>query len=264
MDLAHWEFLLLLAGFALGVFALARPDMNRWLRNGLMLIGWGTFLTCGVLFVVFSGAVFQWPIVGVQSPILFPEPSSLTSPRPQLDMQALNGDWVHITLGSMEFGSRVFGQRGTQENAINGMGFNSFFPIRIYLEKSRIFLDATLYGGHPNYPPIVITHNDFAHDALLYQMTWDWNRNSRALEIVDEKKEPIFQLIYDPPDHVIVSGVFVLPGSELVITDCGKGLPPRFQNLPPPSLWSPPPPSPTLRCQRVFKYPGWKYPGQLE
>jgi hypothetical protein len=267
VDLPHWEFVLLLVGVGLAAVAIAVP-VAKGIRIAAGAFGAFMFIAAVAALFGFSGAALQWPITGIQSPILFPEPDSLKSPRPPLDAPALNGDWIHITLGSIEMGDRFFGQRGTQNNALGGMGFNSFFPVRIYLENGRIFVDATLYGGHPNYPPIVITHNQISPDGLIYEPEWDWNRNSRALEIVDKKQEPVFQLIYDPPNHIIVNGVFILPGDELITCDCpsagAKGQMPRFMNLPPPALWSPAPPSPTILCPRLFKYPGWKHPGVLE
>ena len=88
---------------------------------------------------------------------------------------------MHVTLGQWEFGNRVFGQRGTQTDALSGMGFNSFLPVRVYIERGHIFIDATLYGGHPNYPPIVITHNDLARHALMDPPGTDADRIARRI-----------------------------------------------------------------------------------
>ena len=47
--------------------------MSAYLRHGVGASGVLIMIVCVILLFGFSGAVLQWPITGIQSPILFPE-----------------------------------------------------------------------------------------------------------------------------------------------------------------------------------------------
>jgi hypothetical protein len=67
-------------------------------------------------------------------------------------------------------------------------------------------------------------------------------------------QEPIFQMIYKTESHIVVNGIFpILHG--VILADEQGTTPVIGQNI---SL----PRKPAIR--RIFKYPSWKYPGQLE
>jgi hypothetical protein len=108
VDLPHWEFVLLLVGVGLAAVAIAVP-VAKGIRIAAGAFGAFMFVAAVAALFGFSGVALQWPITGIQSPILFPEPDSLKSPRPPLDAAALNGDWIHITLGSTKWAIAFLG-----------------------------------------------------------------------------------------------------------------------------------------------------------
>ena len=119
-------------------------------------------------------------------------------------------------------------------------------PIRVYLEKGKLFADFAIYAG-PGVPPVEITRNDFK----VRRLGWDRNFDKEALEVVDSNGRPVFQYIYKTPSHLVFNDYFPFPGGVFVATESGTVMNP-----------SPGLPLPPLR--RIFKYPGRRYPGQRE
>lgn len=122
-----------------------------------------------------------------------------------------------------------------------------FVPVRIYIKDDVPYCDVTLWGGQGK-PPVEVKENEFS----VTPPGWDRNFTANALEVVDEKGVPIFQMIRKSQTHYVANGYFVFPGGIIVATDKGTSMRsnPNRGDVPVGAL------SP------IFKYPSWKYPGK--
>ena len=120
-----------------------------------------------------------------------------------------------------------------------------FSPVRIYAETGKVYADVTVYGG-PASPPIEVKHNE----VVVGPPNWDRNFSQSALEVVNEKQFPVFQLIYKTPSHIVFNGIFPFPGGLILANEEGSVVNPTVPV--------------TFSLKRIFKYPSWKYPGQYE
>jgi hypothetical protein len=113
-------------------------------------------------------------------------------------------------------------------------------PFRAYVEDGFLYVDARIFTGDTAEPIIEVARNQYKR----IPPGWDVNSTPAALEIVNERGEPVFHLIYKSPSEAKIEGVFQTPGGAYVINEHGEGYGLR-PNIKP-----------------VFKYPSWKYPGQ--
>lgn len=123
--------------------------------------------------------------------------------------------------------------------------FGGFSPVKIYVEDSKLYADVTVYGG-AGLPPIEIKHNEY----VVRPTNWDLNKSSTALEVVNESQEPVFQLIYKKPSHIVVNGIFPFPGGLILANESGMILNPTMPT--------------SFSLERIFKYPSSKYPGKYK
>jgi hypothetical protein len=138
-----------------------------------------------------------------------------------------------------------------QLSQLDGQGvepvlWGGYKPIRLYLDRGTLFADVSLYGGGGQ-PPIELKHNEF----VLRRADWDRNFDSVALEIVNESKFPVFQLIYESPYKIIINGVFPLPTGLILAGDYGLSLNAPFIRK-------------GFTIQRLFKYPSNQYLAQRQ
>src|SRR5204863_6719273 len=75
------------------------------------------------------------------------------------------------------------------------------FPLRVYLSDRKPQVDAKIYSGSAF---VEVKRNKLIDKTPR----WDENFNERAVEIVNEKQLPVFQMILDPPNHLTIEGVF--------------------------------------------------------
>jgi len=122
---------------------------------------------------------------------------------------------------------------------------NGFKPLKLYVEKNKLYSDVEVYGGS-SLSPIKITHNK----VFNIPPNWDLNSNDKALEIVDENKNPIYQYIYKTDTQIIINGIFPYPNGLMLAQESGFTINPRLPA--------------EFKLQRIFKYPKWKYPGQFD
>jgi hypothetical protein len=108
-------------------------------------------------------------------------------------------------------------------------------PFGIFLENGHLYAEAKIYNG-PGLPAVEVKKNDF----LLRPMNWDRNFTDAALEIVNEKSQPVLQVIYKRKGLIQIQGIFRSPE--------GGGI---YEA-----------PEPPEALPRIFKYPSWKYKGQ--
>ena len=123
--------------------------------------------------------------------------------------------------------------------------FNGYYPVELYIEKDILYADVNIYGGY-GLPPIKIKRNKLFNKPV----NWDFNSNETAMEIVDENNFPIYQFFYKTPSHIVLNGI--IPFSEGFILANENGA--IFTLIIPDSF----------KLKRIFKYPSWKYPGEIE
>jgi len=114
-----------------------------------------------------------------------------------------------------------------------------------FIENNTLYADSEIFGGK-NQQPIYINKNTLS----LLPNGWDFNSTNKALEIVNENKIPMYQLIYKTPNHIEINGVFVAKGGLILANSDGI-------------QFNPPLPIP-LKLNRIFKYPSFKYDGEYE
>jgi len=122
-------------------------------------------------------------------------------------------------------------------------------PFTVYIEKGRLFCDVKVFslGSHD---PITIKHNVI--ESL--PSGWDYNSNDRGLEIVNDAKQPMFQMYYETPTIIRVEGIIVVPpmvffaqGESLVtIAFASPVLPEAIASF---------------KLDRIFKYPSAMFQG---
>jgi hypothetical protein len=151
---------------------------------------------------------------------------------------------VSFWLGGMGSGFTIADLEKKAQSPFNLSGFH---PFHVYVENGKLFADVKVYGG-ANLPPIEVLHNEF----VVRPPDWDRNSNSTAMEVVNERRFPVFQLIYETPSRIRVNGIFPFPGGLILAT--GDRSEVYMGKIPPISF----------PLKRIFRYPSWKYPGQYE
>jgi hypothetical protein len=149
---------------------------------------------------------------------------------------------VKVTIGANDV---VFDMSRLEKGPVSWDLMSPIIPIMIYVKDKRPYVDATLYSGHS--VPVQLKGNKL----ISYPPSWDYNSNEHAIEIVNHELIPVFQVIYNRPNHIIINGIFVVRNSLgafdiLVATESGI-----FMN----------PTNPTL-FRRIFKYPSWQHKGE--
>lgn len=109
-------------------------------------------------------------------------------------------------------------------------------PFYAYVYNGKICVDVSIYGNKEN-PLVQIKQNKL----IVFPQDWDRNHDKNAFEVVNEKQEPIFQLIYQTPFHLIVNGIFPVSNGLLYASESG--------------LAQSPIPKTDFRLRRIFKYP---------
>ena len=118
--------------------------------------------------------------------------------------------------------------------------------VSLHLKGGAVYVDASVWAGY-DVPPIEVKDGEFT----VQRLGWDRNFNQTALEVVNEKMLPIFQMVYTSPSTIVVRGLFPSPQGVLMAVD-DNGL---MYNAKP----GPPPYSP----KRLFKYPSASHLGEL-
>jgi len=115
-------------------------------------------------------------------------------------------------------------------------------PIRAVREKGALKIFATLYSA-PGYGDVTLEGN------VLHKKIAEWDRcfDDTSMEVVDENKEPVFQMIYTTPTDIVIRGIFRDHGETFVATSDLTGFyPPGF-------------PVPQFQpLKALFKYPSMK------
>ena len=111
-----------------------------------------------------------------------------------------------------------------------------------YIIDRNIYVDTTLFGNDAN-PQVEIKKNVL----VSYPKGWDMNSDGSAIEIVDDRQNPVYQLIFKTHFDVAVNGFLYFPGGFLFVDQDGR----MFQNY-----------AGDYSLSRLFKYPSSAFPGQ--
>jgi hypothetical protein len=195
-----------------------------------------------LMMLVGLGLSFTLPYPAPLSPPSAPVPA-LTPPRFRERV-----DRAYFSLGEGG-GTAAFSLAELQERPWEPFIFGGDKPVRIYAEERNIYADFTVWDG-VGQSLIEVRRNEF----MVRPSRGDRNSNQNALEVVNTNNMPIFQMIYKTESHIVVNGVFPIPGG-IAIADQFGFRSERWERI---SQLKP------LSIKRIFKYPSWKYPGQLE
>jgi hypothetical protein len=200
-------------------------------------------LICGVcVILVFVLGVFPfWNVLNDLFTI--PQKSIVTFPRFINPNQKVTFSYGNIsfdfTISELETGKNTF------FNIIYVDGV--YHPFLVYMEDDNLYVDITTPGNDElGIPALKIYQNRI----IGIPSNWDMNfLNGYAEELVNEKQEPILQIIYDNPYHIVINGFITYPGGF----DFTDGISTYLGHLPD---------KPSLK--RIFKYPYSEFPNILD
>jgi hypothetical protein len=126
--------------------------------------------------------------------------------------------------------------------------------IQLVATDEQIFFNirfAPLFGM----PPLNLENNELSG----LPSNWDCNHSKRAIEVVDDKLVPIFQIFYKDDTHIVFNGAITFTNGAVFVAE-GKGL--RVEgnaNLSQEEFFRH---VEALGIKKVFKYPAWQHPGE--
>jgi hypothetical protein len=139
--------------------------------------------------------------------------------------------------------------KGLMETPVHVVMFEQYPVVDMYVGPDDGQLYANVIQWDANAQPRYLLQNN---EVVIDNPALDLNYNDQALEIVSSENRPIFQFIYKTEAHIIVRGIFTVPGGFLVIDDTGT-LPHRIREIPK-----------DVAIPRIFKYPSWQHKGEYE
>lgn len=116
-------------------------------------------------------------------------------------------DTAVFKLGSNSATYSIEALRRVSVRPFNLLGFT---PL-LHVEGERLFVDVALWRSR-NEPAVLLIHDKLENRPP----DWDMNSTNQALEVVDQKQNPVFQLIYERPSRVSIKGIFHLPNGGVV------------------------------------------------
>lgn len=257
-DIRHWMTpLWILSGVAFGLAGvLCGISVSHYKFHALWMAAIGTGLAVAAVFVWLHTTIADHdrtppPPGKLDNPT--PAPLETTpSPTPASpDFPAFD---VSVTQYIIKLGG--FYTESWPPNALRvpkalGFSISGVKPVTVYTDGQHFFADVTLKGV-PGNIQIQIKKNVLSGQPP----DWDTNSSKRAFEVVDEKEQPVFQMVYKSKSHIVINGVFLWAGRVNIVSEQRL-----LQGVSP---------TDTAKIQeerskivRIFKYPSWKYPGQL-
>jgi hypothetical protein len=157
-------------------------------------------------------------------------------------------DQITITLGSLS--ATVF------VSAIKKFGKSTPFsiygtePVTLSLTKDdQLVFSFTSWAGVP------VTVKD--SEVTIGDPLVDRNFGENAFEIVDRTGEPIFQMVRQTPNIILINGIFPTPNISQT-----TGQPIILWISPQTGVMSSSIRPPQFNLKPIFKYPSWKHPGE--
>jgi hypothetical protein len=96
--------------------------------------------------------------------------------------------------------------------AINITGFRDWLPISINLISNRLYVDASIPLGDDS---DIVIHGNSANKFVPFD--WDMNFSDNAVEVIDQTRQPILQVVYVRPNKILIRGVFAKGGRYVVL-----------------------------------------------
>jgi hypothetical protein len=176
-------------------------------------------------------------VAGDNSTITINPPSQDRNPRFREKIENIT-----LTFGGMHFVWPVAGLATPR----SPMLINKEVPFTAYMKNGTMYVDVNITNGSgPGAPSIKIVNSEFSQPPI----GWDRNFDGTALEFVNEKRIPLFQMIYGSSD-VTIYGVFIIGNMIFTVNESGTR---QFSSMP-----SGPLPTP----KRIFEYPSSLHRGE--
>lgn len=165
-------------------------------------------------------------------------------------------DRISVTWGESDV-SNPIGWGGL--NLMKGWTYNTNWQkvmetlVMAYVRNNRFYVDATIPGDLP-YGPFKLSGNTIiGHLPPPWQMNYD----NDAIEIVNGREIPVFQVIYERPEAVKIYGIM---GNQFQVeVQTPKS---SLQTFSPENWYDGSFDPASMGLRRIFKYPLWEYPGQ--
>jgi len=117
-------------------------------------------------------------------------------------------------------------------------------PAFLYVDSGKPYVDVDIYSPAPLLP-VRLRHNQL----LNRPAEWDMNSDEKALEVINEKKQPVFQIYYKSPSQIVINGLFFNGYVPVLASEDGLGTGINLEKEPYP-------------IKPLFKYPSSQYQGQ--
>jgi hypothetical protein len=132
-------------------------------------------------------------------------------------------------------------------------GFAGLAPFTTYIKNNKFYVDTRVYewrDPHIGLPgPLLYS---VIGNSVTYPPGWDRNYSDGAIEIVDSKHVPMFQMVFENERRINISGVFPSgQGKFIIMAPTGGG---EFTASPEHPL--------NVPLKTIFKYPSYKYLGK--
>jgi len=205
----------------------------------LKALRWSSFFNKGWKLIVGLGILISIA-VGVKA-LFFGDNSAKNFFEQPRFSEKVTGFEVSLGGGGITQG---YGISRLKNGPVEPFSFRGYKPIKLYFNKGSLYADLTVYGGI-GLPPIKIIRNELSGKPA----DWDFNFNNNAIEIVNDKGIPVYQFYYRTPSHIVINGIFPIPGGLILANESVTTLNPILPT--------------TFKLKPIFKYPSWKYPRKL-
>ncbi len=148
-------------------------------------------------------------------------------------------DTVSVTIGSNSHTMLIANLERTKSPFFIGD-----VPAFLYAENGKPYVDVDIYSPPPMLP-VKLRHNKL----LNRPAEWDMNSDEKALEIVNEKQQPVFQLYYKSPSQIIINGLFFNGYVTVLASENDLGIGTDVEKEPYP-------------IKPIFKYPSSQHSGE--
>lgn len=118
-------------------------------------------------------------------------------------------------------------------------------PALLYAENGKPYFDVEIYS--PNHLPVRFRHNQL----LNRPADWDMNSDNKAIEVINERGQPVFQLYHKSPSQMVINGLFFNGHVPVLASDDEIGVGIDLSKEPYP-------------IKPLFKYPSSEYPSQRQ
>lgn len=204
------------------------------LNNNPKILRTAIVVVMCMLTIVLEGVVYRSSLVSWLSPPITTV-SAIQSPDFNDESRIIN-----FTTGAGAWSYAVYELENSRIKACNCEPI----PLQIYVDNRKWYLDVSLFAGK-GLTPARIEYNKWT----VKPPNWDMNFADGAFEVINDKQEPVFQLIFRTKDKAVINGFFPLQDTVFITSEFGIGLLDEIEEY---------------KFTRIFKYPSSKYLGQLK